>query len=118
MSKFGGYEEQAFIAEFYDFIPGYAHRPDGEFYLDFCQAAGGPILELGCGTGRILIPAAAGGCSVVGLDLSEYMLAQCREKLQRQPQEVQGRVGLLQGNMTDFHLEETFSLVLTDSSVS
>ena len=77
MSTFGGYEDQSFVAEYYDFIPGYAGRPDLEFYLDFSRSAGGKILELGCGTGRILIPTAAAGCHIVGLDISEYMLAKC-----------------------------------------
>jgi SAM-dependent methyltransferase len=113
MSKFGGYEDQAFIAEYYDFTPGYAGRPDLGFYLEFARSAGGKILELGCGTGRVLIPIAAAGCSIVGLDLSEHMLAKCRQKLQVQPQEVQERVRLVQGNMTDFALGETFSLVTT-----
>jgi len=111
MSKFGGYEYQSFVAEFYDFIPGYARRPDLEFYLDFSRSAGGKILELGCGTGRILIPTAAAGCQIVGFDLSEYMLAKCREKLQSQPKEVRERVRLVHGNMTNFELNEHFSLI-------
>ena len=52
MSKFGGYEEQAFIAEFYDYVPAYASRPDKGFYISFAKSAGGKTLELGCGTGR------------------------------------------------------------------
>jgi SAM-dependent methyltransferase len=82
-----------------------------EFYLDLCRSAGGKILEIGCGTGRILIPAAAAGCSVVGLDLSQNMLAVCRRKLQEQPEEIQTNTRLVQGDMTDFDLGETFSLV-------
>ena len=113
MSTFGGYEDQSFVAEYYDFIPGYAGRPDLEFYLDFSRSAGGKILELGCGTGRILIPTAAAGCQIVGLDISEYMLAKCREKLQNQPKEVQERVRLVHGNMTNFKLKETFRLITT-----
>ena len=84
MSEFGGYEDQPFVAEFYDFTPMYSERADLEFYLEFCRSADGKILELGCGTGRILIPAAAAGCQIDGLDASEYMLAKCRENLQRQ----------------------------------
>ena len=110
-SQYGGYEDQAFIAELYDHIPGYAGRPDQGFYLDYARAAGGKILELGCGTGRLLIPIAAAGCAIVGLDLSAYMLAKCREKLQRQPEEVQERVRIVQGDMTRFDLGETFGLV-------
>ena len=111
MSKFGGYEDQPFVAELYDFDPIYAERPDVDFYVEFARSAGGKVLELGCGTGRILIPAAAAGCEIVGLDISEYMLAKCREKLRKQPEEVQERVRLIQGNMTSFDLEEVFRLI-------
>ena len=109
-SQYGGYEDQAFVAELYDHIPGYAGRPDGGFYLDYARAAGGKVLELGCGTGRLLIPIAMAGHEVVGLDLSEHMLAKCREKLQRQPVNVQGRVRIVQGDMTRFDLGDTFAL--------
>jgi SAM-dependent methyltransferase len=110
-SQYGGYEDQAFIAELYDYIPGYAGRPDLDFYLDYARAAEGKILELGCGTGRLLIPIAAAGCEIVGLDLSEHMLAKCREKLQDQPEEVQERARIVQGDMTCFDLGETFGLI-------
>jgi len=113
VSRFGGYETKPFVAEYYDVNPLYAERPDVDFYLDFARSAGGKILELGCGTGRILIPTAAAGCEIVGLDLSEHMLAKCREKLKKQPKEVQERVQLVQGNMVRFDLKETFSLATT-----
>lgn len=113
MSSFGGYDDQPFIAEFYDFIPQYASRPDIDFYLDLARSAGGNVLELGCGTGRVLVPMAAAGCRVVGLDISENMLAKCRERLRSQPRDVQERVRLVHGNMVSFDLGETFSLVTT-----
>lgn len=112
MNKFGGYESEPF-AEFYDFVPGYCDRPDLSFYVEYARSANGKILELGCGTGRVLIPVAQAGCDIVGLDLSEPMLARCRKRLQQQPGEVQDRVRLVQGNMTAFDLGKTFSLVTT-----
>lgn len=110
-SVHGGYEDQAFVAELYDYVPGYAGRPDLDFYLDYARAAGGKILELGCGTGRLLIPIAAAGHQIVGLDLSQYMLARCREKLTRQRAEVQSRVQIVQADMTAFSLGETYALI-------
>ena len=101
------------MAEFYDFVPDYAGRQDLEFYLDYSLRAKGTIMELGCGTGRVLIPTAGAGCQTVGLDLSSHMLAKCKEKLLRQPKEVQQRVLLFQGNMVDFKLDKSFSLVTT-----
>jgi SAM-dependent methyltransferase len=111
MSRFGGYEDQPFVAEFYDFDPVYAARPDVKFYLDLARSAGGKVLELGCGTGRILIPTAAAGCEIVGLDISAHMLARCRKNLRKQPREVRSRVRLVRANMSRFDLKETFRLV-------
>jgi SAM-dependent methyltransferase len=99
------------LAEYYDHVPLYANRADVEFYLRLTREAKGKVLELGCGTGRILIPTAVAGSTVVGLDLSAAMLAKCREKLAQQPEEVQRRARLVQGSMTDFTLEELFALV-------
>jgi SAM-dependent methyltransferase len=110
-SQYGGYEDQAFVAGLYDYVPDYAGRPDLGFYLGYAQAAEGKILELGCGTGRLLIPIAAAGYEVVGLDLSEHMLARCREKLQRQPADVRVRAQVVQGDMTAFGLGETYALI-------
>jgi len=113
MSRFSGYEDQPFFAEFYDFVPDYAGRSDREFYISYSRSAQGKTLELGCGTGRILIPTARAGCPIVGLDISEYMLATCRDKLQHQPVSIRKLVSLVQASMTDFDLGETFNLVTT-----
>jgi 2-polyprenyl-3-methyl-5-hydroxy-6-metoxy-1,4-benzoquinol methylase len=75
MNTSDGYRNYAFVAELYDYVPGYANRGDLDFYLNMCRSADGKILELGCGTGRILIPIAQAGFSIVGLDGSEDMLA-------------------------------------------
>ena len=52
--------------------------PEVDFLAE--QAAGGRVLELGIGTGRIALPLAARGIEVAGIDLSEAMVAQLREK--------------------------------------
>src|SRR5713101_8221913 len=111
MSAPGVYEYEAFVAEYYDFNPVYASRKDVGFYVELARASGGPVLELGCGTGRILLPIAAAGLPIVGLDLAEPMLARCRAKLELEPREVQQRVRLLRASMTNFDLGETFPLI-------
>lgn len=113
MNKYGGYDDFPLVAESYEYNPIYSSRADVEFYLDLARAAEGKILELGCGTGRILIPTAAAGCDIVGLDLSDPMLARCREKLRKQPKEVRDRVRLVRGNMASFDLKEVFALITT-----
>ena len=50
-------------------------RKDVRFWQDFARRERGPVLELGCGTGRILIPVARTGVRVVGVDRLEPMLA-------------------------------------------
>jgi SAM-dependent methyltransferase len=55
---------------------------DVAYYVDLALAAGGPVVELGVGTGRIAIPTALAGVRVIGVDSSEPMLAQCRAHAQ------------------------------------
>jgi ubiquinone/menaquinone biosynthesis C-methylase UbiE len=62
-------------------------RKDVRFWQDFARREGGPVLELGCGTGRILIPVARTGVRVVGVDRSEPMLAYARERARRLPRD-------------------------------
>jgi SAM-dependent methyltransferase len=109
--KYGGYETQEFIAELYDVAYESRSGRDIGFFIDYSKKTKGRILELGCGTGRVLIYTAISGCNVTGLDISPYMLKKCREKLSQQPEEVQKRVRLIQGNMIDFHTGEPYSLV-------
>ncbi|MGH3051189.1 MAG: class I SAM-dependent methyltransferase, partial [Gaiellaceae bacterium] len=52
---------------------------DVAFYVAEAERSGGPVLELGVGTGRIAIPTAAAGVAVVGVDRSEGMLEVARE---------------------------------------
>lgn len=52
---------------------------DISFYVDEALAAGGPVVELGVGTGRIAIPTAMAGVRVIGVDSSVGMLAVCAE---------------------------------------
>lgn len=69
---------------------------DVEFYLAVCAGAG-RVLELGCGTGRILAPLAAAGHEVVGVDRDPAMLALAAEALTDDARE---RATLVRGDMT------------------
>jgi SAM-dependent methyltransferase len=53
---------------------------DIPFYLNQAAISGGPVLELGCGTGRITIPMAEAGFEMTGLDICKPMLDQARIK--------------------------------------
>ena len=54
---------------------------DRDFYLELAREYGGPVLELGCGTGRITLPLARQGVDVTGMDASRAMLEVLRAKL-------------------------------------
>jgi SAM-dependent methyltransferase len=97
------------LAAVYDTI--YDGRDDVAFWQAMAAAAPGPLLELGCGTGRILLPLARAGHEVTGLDLAPHMLARCRAKLEQEPAGVRARVRLVQGDMTSFDLGRRFSLL-------
>jgi SAM-dependent methyltransferase len=81
---------------------------DVQFYLEEALASGGPVLELGIGTGRIAIPAASWGLEVVGVDLSAGMLEVAREHA-----ELAGvSLELHQGDIRNPPLDRRFALVM------
>jgi SAM-dependent methyltransferase len=83
-------------------------RTDGiGFFLDQARMIDGPVLELACGTGKILEPLANAGCAATGIDLSPHMLAEARRKAQAGA--TQSRY--LQADMTQFALDERFALI-------
>jgi SAM-dependent methyltransferase len=98
------------LAELYDHLfiglPG-----ELEFYVAAAQDAGSPVLELGCGTGRITLPIAESGVEVVGLDLVPQMLSVARRKAAELDEPARERVQLVEGDMCEFDLGTTFQLV-------
>jgi len=103
--------EYGFVAEFYDHVVPYRDRKDVAFFVEAAKESGGPVLEIGCGTGRILIPTAREGIKVVGLDLSPDMLRVCHERLLQEPEDVQANIQLVEADMRNFELSQTFTLV-------
>ncbi len=98
-------------AAFYD---SYSTGTEGDlpFYVEEARQAGSPVLELGCGTGRILIPTAEAGVTVTGLDRAPSMLAVARQKIARLDPAIQNRITLVEGDMRIFSLGRRFSLVM------
>ncbi len=98
-----------FYAETYD--ESVADWPDEiNFYQEMAanaKHAGGSVLELACGSGRVTIRLARSGASVVGLDLSAKMLEVARRKSVDL-----GNIRWVEGNMRSFHLDEVFGLVI------
>ena len=100
-------------AEFYDYLPRYNERGDRRFHTEEALAHGGRVLELGCGTGRVLLPMARAGATVTGVDLTASMLRILERKLAAEPEDVRDRVRLVLGDMTGFSLDERFPLITT-----
>ena len=99
------------IADLYDDVPEYRSRRDVGFFVRHAQRQGGPVLELGCGTGRVLIPTARAGIEIVGLDASPRMLEICRARIEREPADVSARARVVEGDMRTFELGRQFALV-------
>ena len=72
-------------------------RRDVPFWRNLAARAGGPVLELGCGTGRILLPAGRAGVHVVGIDRSALMLARAAQRVRRA--RLGDRVRLVRGDI-------------------
>jgi SAM-dependent methyltransferase len=103
----------SFIADYYDESPVVSGRlQDVAFYRGAARDFGDPILELGCGTGRITMELADAGKRITGLDLSERMLERAVKKRAALNKEARERVHLVQGDMTRFDLGEKFRLVI------
>jgi SAM-dependent methyltransferase len=84
---------------------------DEPFYVDLAKECGGPVLEIGCGTGRVLLPTARTGIEIDGVDNSGPMLVILKQRLSKEDVTVRGRVTLHESDMREFHLNRTFPLV-------
>ncbi len=102
------------IADVYDDDMGRnAGSADIAFYVDRCAGACEPVLELGCGTGRITLPLVTSGRTVVGVDRSAAMLERLRAKAGAVLTPAQrARVDWRRADMADCDLGRRFARVL------
>jgi SAM-dependent methyltransferase len=85
------------------------YQEDLPFWLGLAQQHGAPVLELGCGSGRVLLPLAKAGYAMVGLDNDLEMLRFLRRTL---TPEIQPAPLLFAASLTRFHLNCTFPLIV------
>ena len=85
---------------------------DIDFYVALAERAGGPVLDIGSGTGRVAWPLAEAGFQVTGLDLSEPMLAMAEAKRGLASPEARDRVTLVHADIRDFNLPTQFALAI------
>lgn len=105
----GVYMYDGLEAELYDCLDELSDFEDIDFYRWFLEASSGEVLDLGCGTGRVLLPLVESGLRVMGLDGSERMLELCGASLRERGLDAE----LLRGDMRSFDLgERRFGTIL------
>jgi SAM-dependent methyltransferase len=77
---------------------------DVDAIVHLAQEMDGPVLELGCGTGRLLLPLVTTGLPLTGVDISPALLAQARAKLATIPHG--DHVSLVQADLRSLQLEQ------------
>ena len=92
-------------------------RRDVGFWRRLAEECGAPVLELGCGTGRVSVPVARTVARVVGVDRSQAMLRHARRRLRRGG--VAGRLRLVRGDIRALPFPTTgrFRLVMAPYGV-
>ncbi len=101
------------LARYYD-LENADFIEDLDFWLELAEESGDPVLELGCGTGRVLLHLARRGHAVTGLDNSPEMLARLESKgvQLNGPTRARLDVSIVRADMKDFTTEQHFRLAL------
>jgi SAM-dependent methyltransferase len=97
-------------ADLYDWVYAWK-RDDIPFYIEEARKSGGPVLELGCGTGRVAIPIARAGIEIVGFDSSTKMLQVARRKAKASGR-IKGKLTWVRGDMRTLSMSRKFALVI------
>ena len=100
---------RAEAAKYYDVSP--TIPDDIAFYQARLPASDAAVLELGCGTGRVLLPLAAWCGFIHGIDRSQAMLARCLQKVQAAAIPP-SKASVELGDITDFALGQRFDLII------
>ena len=107
------YEYHGLMAKTWDLFRGDTSTwEDRFFYLDVVTKYGGPVLDVGCGTGRILLDFMTQGVDIDGVDNSPEMLALCREKSAK----MGVKPALYQQEMDKLSLPRKYQTILVPSS--
>jgi SAM-dependent methyltransferase len=109
------YEYRGLIAASWDLLRGdYSAWPDRPFYRSIIERAGQPALDVGCGTGRLVLDYLAAGIDVDGVDNSPEMLALCRATGAAVGVDVSGR--LFEQSMQQLEMSRRYRTIFVPSS--
>ncbi len=107
------YEYYGLMAQTWDLLRGDTSGwEDRSFYLDIIHESGQPVLDVGCGTGRLLLDYLAQGMDIDGLDISPEMLELCRQKAEAK----RLQAALFEGDMETMRLPRLYQTIIVPSS--
>ena len=108
------YEYRGMLAQAWDLLRGDTSTwPDRPFYRAIIERQGGPALDVGCGTGRLILDYLAAGLDVDGVDNSPDMLALCRQKAAASGIDLEGRI--FQQEMHQLDLPRKYATIFVPS---
>jgi SAM-dependent methyltransferase len=108
-----GYEYYGMLAQNWDLFRGdTSHWEDRAFYLEIIRDKGQPVLDVGCGTGRLLLDYLSQGIDIDGVDLSPEMLALCRQKSKAR----QLKPTIFEADMRTMKLPRLYQVIIVPSS--
>lgn len=116
------YEDDSLHTEMYDalgasLMAGSSVGDDTAFYRRVARETGGPILEVGCGTGRVATALAADGHEVVGIDVSAPMLRLAEQKRAALSADVAARLSFHLADLATLDLGRDFALIVAPGRV-
>lgn len=92
-------------------------RADVELYVGMAERFGGPVLELGAGTGRVARRLAKAGFEVLGVDASEAMIDEAERHRAKLARAARGRLELVLGDLFEIRVGRRFPLVIAPFNV-
>jgi SAM-dependent methyltransferase len=98
------------IARYYD-AENTDKNDDIPFYLQLAEEHGGPLLDVGCGTGRVMFPIARAGYEIHGIDNERAMLERAEDQLKQMP-DLRSRLKFYEGDIRTFEMPVQFKLTL------
>jgi len=116
------YEADSLHTEIYDalgpsLVMGSSVEGDTDFYRRLARETGGPILEVGCGSGRVAAALAGDGHEVVGVDISGPMLRLAEQRREALSADVAARLSFHRADMRTLDLGRDFALIVTPARV-